>query len=137
MVKVETMVVHTTTQSVETDAEPDIVVDLLADPRRIPEWALAFADEIIGDAEQGWQVIKDGQAFDLQAVVSRPSRTVDYLRQVAPGRTGGAYLRVLPRPSGGSVVVMTLPVTPGADPDAVAATLRDELAALTRLAQGF
>ena len=62
------MVVYTTTQSVETDAEPDIVVEILADLRRIPERASALADEITGNAEQGWQVVKGGQAFDLQVV---------------------------------------------------------------------
>ena len=35
--------------------------------------------------------------------------TVDYLREIAPGREGGAYIRVIPRPGGGSVVVMTVP----------------------------
>lgn len=128
------MIVHAVTQSIETDKEPDTVVDLLSDPRHLSEWAPVFADEIIGDAQQGWQAVKDGQAFCFQVVVSRVSRTVDYLREVAPGFIGGAYLRVLPRPSGGSVAVMTLPVPTGADPEVITTTLRDELAALVRLA---
>lgn len=127
------MIIHTVTQSVEIDAEPDAVVDLLADPQRILDWAPVFADEIIGDEQQGWQVTKDGQSFILEVVVSYQSRTVDYLREVAPGSRGGAYLRVLPRPSGGSVAVMTLPVASVTDPDVVTATLREELAMLARL----
>jgi hypothetical protein len=62
--------------------------------------------------------------------VSLESRAVDYLRQVAPGREGGAYIRVTPRLGGGSVIVMTLPVPPSADQTAVAATLTRELTAL-------
>ena len=37
---------------------------------------------------------------------------MDYLREVAPGREGGAYIRAGPRPGGGSVIVMTLPLLP-------------------------
>ena len=62
--------------------------------------------------------------------------TVDYLREITPGREGGAYLRVVPRPCGGSVLIMTLPVPPGADPAAAALTLENELAALNNLAEG-
>jgi hypothetical protein len=40
----------------------------------------------------------------------------------------------MPHPGGGSVIVMTLPVPPGAEPAAIAATLAAELAALVSLA---
>jgi hypothetical protein len=68
--------------------------------------------------------------------VSRDSRTVDYLRELAPGREGGAYIRAVPRPGGGSVVIMTLPLLAGVDPADTAAILRDELDALAPLAEG-
>ena len=51
--------------------------------------------------------------------------------RLAPGREGGAYLRVIPR----RVIIMTLPVPPGADPAATAATPGAELAALVSLAE--
>ena len=70
----------------------------------------------------------------LKTAVSTEARTVDYLREVAPGREGGAYLRVLPGPRGGSVIIMTLPIPPDADRDAVARTLSEELVALAKLA---
>ncbi len=60
--------------------------------------------------------------------------TVDYLREIAPGREGGAYIRVIPRPGGGSVVVMTVPLIPDTEPAAITATLRDELNTLISLA---
>lgn len=124
----------TQTQSMESDAAPAVVYELLADPRHIPEWAPDFADLITGDAHRGWRAVKHGEDFALEVVPQRDARTVDYLREIAPGRTGGAYARVLPRPAGGSVIVMTLPLPPGTDPAAVAATLHRELAALSRLA---
>lgn len=59
--------------------------------------------------------------------------TVDYLREVAPGIENGAYLRVTPRPGGGTVIVMTVPLGTGVDAAEVAFTLRAELAALVTL----
>jgi hypothetical protein len=61
---------------------------------------------------------------------------VDYLRELAPGREGGAYIRAVPRPGGGSVVIMTLPLLAGVDPADTSAILRAELDALARLAEG-
>ena len=59
--------------------------------------------------------------------------TVDYLREVAPAREGGAYLRAVPRPGGGTVIVMTLPLLPDTDPEDISTTLTAELAALADL----
>lgn len=60
---------------------------------------------------------------------------MEYLRQVVPGREGGAYLRAIPRPGGGSVITMTLPLLPDADPADTAATLARELTALASLTE--
>jgi hypothetical protein len=125
----------TETQTIELDVAPAIVFDILADPRRIPEWASAFADRVSEDPPHGWQVIKGDDRFAIRMVAFPQSGTVDYLRQIAPGREAGAYIRVLPKSTDGSVVVMTLPVPPGTDSQRVRATLRDELAALGALAR--
>jgi hypothetical protein len=110
------------------------VLKLLADASRLPEWAPAFADTVARDGTQGWKVTKDADAFEISVVVQEDSRTVDYLREVAPGLVAGAYLRVTPMVGGGSSVVITVPVV-GGDPAEVAQTLDTELATLTRLAQ--
>ena len=127
--------VRTETQSAESDAPVTKVVALLADATRLPQWAPGFADQVGGDADAGWQVTKDGQAFTLKVAVDRDAGTADYLREVAPGREGGAYIRAVPRPGGGSVIVMTLPLLPGVDPADTAATLAGELTALVSLAE--
>jgi hypothetical protein len=126
---------RTVTQSVETNVQPGAMVEILMDPRHIPQWAPAFADAIEADAQDGWRVRKDGSAFSLQVVVTQSSRTVDYLREVVPGKQGGAYIRVLPRPNGGSVVVMTVPVPAGADAGTVTAILSQELKALVDIGE--
>jgi hypothetical protein len=125
---------RTETQSIESRIDPGVFVALLADPSHIPDWAPAFADVVTGDAQSGWHAMKGGQDFALRVVMKQDAGTVDYLREIAPGREGGAYLRVIPRPGGGSVVVMTVPLIPDAEPAAIAATLRDELNALVSLA---
>ncbi len=122
------------TQSIESRVDPRAVLALLTDPRRIPDWAPAFADAVTGDAGSGWLARKGDRSFALRVVRVPDAGTVDYLREVAPGREGGAYLRVVPRPGDGSVVVMTVPLVPGAAPAATAATLRGELTTLVGLA---
>jgi hypothetical protein len=126
---------RTETQSIESDATVAAVVALLADPTHIPEWAPAFADRVVGDDRSGWQAFKDGRDFALRVAVGVDAGTVDYLRQVAPGREGGAYIRVVPRPRGGSVIVMTLPLLPDVNPADTAATLARELSVLASLVQ--
>ena len=126
---------RTETQSAEADAPVAKVLAVLTNAARIPQWAPAFADEVSGDSRSGWLVTKDGQAFTLRVAAVPAAGTVDYLRELAPGREGGAYLRVIPRPGGGSVIIMTLPVPAGSDPAATAATLAAELAALVSLAE--
>jgi hypothetical protein len=71
--------------------------------------------------------VKGGRAFSLKVRVGKGCGTVDYLREIAPGKEGGAYIRVLPRPNGGSVVVMTLPIPRDTKPESVASVLREEL----------
>ena len=93
----------TETQTIELDVAPAIVFDILADPRRLPEWAPAFADRVSQDPTQGWQVTKGDDRFAIRMVAFPQSGTVDYLRQITSGREGGAYIRVLPKPTGGSV----------------------------------
>jgi len=125
----------TETQTIESHADPAAILALLANPCRIPDWAPAFADSVTRDGQSGWRATKGGQDFTLRVVTSQDAGTVDYLREISPCREAGAYIRAVPRPGGGSVVVMTLPILPGAEPAAIVATLRDELTALVGLAE--
>jgi hypothetical protein len=126
---------RTVTDSIESRTDPAILVALLADPRRSPEWAPGFADAVTEDDLSGWRATKDGNDFTFRVVARPDAGTVDYLREIAPGAEAGAYIRVIPRPGGGSVVVMTLPVAPGVERAATAATVRDELAALVSVGE--
>ena len=87
---------RTDTQSIESEVEPALVVALLTDPRRLPEWAPAFADAVEAGSGTGWRVRKDGREFALRVALNEDAGTVDYLRDVAPGRraapTCGSWL---------------------------------------------
>jgi hypothetical protein len=124
---------RTETQTVETAVAPDGVFAVLTDPRHIPAWAPTFIDAVVGDLDSGWVATKGTLDFPLRVVVNDDARTVDYLREISPGVDGGAYLRAMSRPFGGTVIVMTLPLLPGVDPAATAATLAAELSALASL----
>jgi hypothetical protein len=70
----------------------------------------------------------------FRVMASATSRTVDIVRAIAPGREGGAYIRVMPHPRAGSVINMTIPVSPDGDSDHTRAVLHDELSGLKQLA---
>ncbi len=124
---------RTVTRSIESDLEPEAILSVLNDPARLPEWAPAFADKVEHNPQSGWRVTKGGESFSVQVNVSTVAGTVDFLREMTGGKRGGAYARVFPRPMGGSVVVFTVPIAPGSDPQQVAGTLEQELTALVGL----
>jgi hypothetical protein len=123
---------RTVTRSVEADLDPEKILSVLNDPARLPEWAPVFADKVEHSGQNGWRVTKDNQSFNVQANVSTVAGTVDFLREMTGG-SAGAYARVFPRPLGGSVVVMTVPLAPGSDPADVARVLEQELTTLIAL----
>jgi Polyketide cyclase / dehydrase and lipid transport len=125
--------IRSVTGSIESDARPEIVVGILRDGSRIPEWAPAFADTVTPDGE-AWRATRAGSDFTFTVIAVGEAGTVDYVREIAPGVLGGAYLRAVPRPGGGSVITMTLPVRSGVDPDESRATLTAELIGLEALA---
>jgi hypothetical protein len=124
---------ETVTGSIDTDIIPELVIQVLSDPRRIPQWASGFADRAEPDECGCWRVIKGDKTFPIEVVTLDPARTVDYLREVTPGKKGGAFLQVLPGPSGGSVIVMTLPVPPEISAEQTLTILEQELKQLTNL----
>ncbi len=124
---------RTITDAIESELAAHEVITVLADASRLPEWAPGFADQVDGSASVGWQVTKNGRSFPLRVLVDAAAGTVDYLREIAPGRLGGAYLRSVPRPGGGSVIAMTMPVLPEVGATDSRAVLHSELAGLGRL----
>jgi hypothetical protein len=129
------MQTQTVTRSAESDLEPASLYDVLAEAGNIPKWAPVFADAIERIDDQHYRVTKSGETFRLEIVLHPSAGTVDYLREMPGGRRGGAYIRVTPRPLGGSTITMTVPIGPNATESDVAKVLDQELADLIQLAQ--
>ncbi len=123
----------TVTGSLETDLSADAILEFIGEPGNLPRWAPGFADAVERIEEDRWTIRKGERVFTIEVVVNRSSRTVDFVREIAPGKKGGASLRVLQLPSGGSVIVMTLPVAAGITPEAVTEILNQELKEIARL----
>jgi hypothetical protein len=127
------MSTQTVTRAIESDFEPKLIYLKLADVSLIPLWAPVFADKVERAHETTFHVTKSGDTFDMELFANESTLTVDYLREMANGKRGGAYIRVMPKPLGGSVVVMTVPVGPNTTSAQVATGLEQELEALIKL----
>ena len=127
------MSTQTVTCAVETDLEPVEIYNVLVEISNIPKWAPGFADAIERIDDTHYRVTKSGAPFDLELVLHQSAGTVDYMREMAENKRGGAYIRVVPRPLGGSTITMTVPIGPGGSESDVAETVKQELSALVHL----
>lgn len=129
------MSAQTVTHAAESDLEPGEIYNVLAEATNVPKWAPVFADTIQRIDDTHYNFTKNGESFKVE-VSSHPSAgTVDYIREMANNKRGGAYIRVTPRPLGGSSIAMTVPLAPGAKESEVAMIVEQELAEIIRLAQ--
>jgi hypothetical protein len=88
------------------------------------------------DAESGWTAIKDNRQFSIRVAIDPSTGCLDILREITPGEKGGLYMRILPRPGGGSVVVATIPIVPTSSPERTSSILADELDRIAMLVTG-
>jgi hypothetical protein len=126
---------QTVTRSFESDLEPGKLYNVLADASNIPKWAPVFADTIERIDHVRHRVTKNGEIFTLEVLLHPSAVAVDYVREMPNGKRGGAYIRVTPRPLGGSTITMTVPIGPNTTESKVAKVLEQELADLVHLAQ--
>ena len=124
---------QTVTRTIESEFDPKLIYLKLTNASSIPLWAPVFADRVEHVHETAFRATKGSDTFDLEILANESALTVDYLRSMANGRRGGAYIRVMPRPLGGSAVTMTVPIGPNVTPSQVAAVLEQELEALVKL----
>jgi hypothetical protein len=129
----ERVLTETVTQSVRFDSDPTDVFRVASDASLIPSWAPDFARGICRIRDDEWQVTRGGESFSLRVTADEESGTIDFIRQVAPGVSGGARLRILADSDGGCEVSMTAPVTGDSTAEAVATIVRSELVVLRAL----
>ena len=129
------MPTQTVTRSAESDIEPARLYNVLAEASNIPKWAPVFADAIERIDHKRHRVTKNGEVFNLEISLHPSAVAVDYTREMPNGKRGGAYIRVTPRPLGGSTITMTVPIGPNTTESDVAKVLEQELADLVQLSQ--
>jgi len=126
---------QTVTRAAESELEPGAIYAVLAEAGNLPKWAPVFADAVERVDETHLRVAKGGDAFNVELLLNRAAGTVDYIREMSNNRRGGAYIRVTPRPLGGSAVTMTVPLGPNTSDAEVGRTVEQELAELIALAR--
>lgn len=91
------------TQTTTIDSVPDQVIDFVADPQKLPSWAIGFALSV---REEGgrWIVTSPQGEVTIRIEVDRDLGTVDYLMSPAPGVEVVANSRVLPNGDGSEYV---------------------------------
>jgi hypothetical protein len=82
-----------------------------------------------------YRVSRNGEVFNLEVSLHPSAGAVDYIREMPNGKRGGAYIRVTPRPLGGSTITMTVPIGPNTIESDAAKVLEQELIDLVQLAQ--
>ena len=122
------------TRSLPIAAPPAAVLAVIGDPRRLPEWAPAFARAVTPDGDR-WRIDTGAGEVLVDVEVITAAGTVDIFR---PGDTStGARLRALAS-GDGTELLFTILFPRGVDDAAVAAqmaTVEDELETVRALAE--
>jgi Polyketide cyclase / dehydrase and lipid transport len=125
---------HAETRTISIAAPPAVVLAVVADPRRLPEWAPAFARGVQPDGE-GWLIDTGEGRARITVRVSPEHGTVDLLRATDPTR--GAFSRVVHNRDG-SEYLFTLVFPDGTTEAAMSrqmTTVESELEALRALCE--
>jgi hypothetical protein len=129
------MSTQTVTRTVESDSQPTEIYNVLADVNSIPKWAPVFADAIERLDDTHYRITKSAETFNMELFLHPSAGAVDYIREMPNNKRGGAHIRVIPRPLGGSAIIITVPIGPNTNESDVARTLEQELTKLVELAQ--
>ena len=88
---------RTETRTIAIAAPPEVVLGVVGDARRLPEWAPDFARAVRPEGE-GWIVDNGDAEFPIRLRVAAEFGTVDILGPTDPPR--GAFARVIPSGEG-------------------------------------
>jgi hypothetical protein len=106
---------HAETRSISIAAAPQDVLAVVGDPRRLPDWAPAFASAVEPSGDH-WLIGSGDAQFPIAVRVSPEHGTVDLVSTTDPTR--GAFTRVVHN-QGGSEYLFTLFFPDGTDEAAI------------------
>jgi hypothetical protein len=84
------------TRTISIDADPDKVVQFVADPQNLPRWAVGFAKSV-RHAGSRWYVETAAGEMGMRISADAKSGVVDFWISPAPGAEALAASRVIPR----------------------------------------
>lgn len=125
---------HAETRTISIAAPRSAVLEVVGDPRRLPDWAPEFAKAVKADGDD-WLIDTGAGELRLRIAVDLVCGTVDLLRP--PSLTQGAFIRVVHN-NEGSECIFTLFFPDGTDEAAVAkqmATVEEELRTVRSLCE--
>jgi hypothetical protein len=108
------------TRTIAIAAPPEVVLAVVGDARRLPEWAPGFARAVRPEGD-GWIVDNGDVEFPIRLRVAAEFGTVDILGPIEPPR--GAFARVIPSGEG-SEFLFTLSFPEGTEEAAVDAQIQ-------------
>ncbi|WP_410588219.1 SRPBCC family protein [Amycolatopsis sp. lyj-23] len=108
------------TRTISISAPPAQVVDYLADPRHLPEWAPGFATAVDHDHDDVWRVRSAGGEQRMAVRVAAGHGVVDFVSADAPHL--GLFTRVVPNLTGAELI-FSLFFPDDTEPSAVAAQM--------------
>jgi len=112
---------------------PADVLMFLKDGSNIPKWAVGFADDVRHVAGHRWLARKGDREFSIDILSLNNSGLVQYIRDMPDGSRGGASVQLLDAPDNGSVLVMTIPISPTSSARESVQIVDDELRQLSLL----
>ena len=118
------------TRTISVAAPPERVVEYLADPRHLPEWAPGFATAVTHEQDDIWRVDTGAEPRRIATRIAPDHGVVDFVSAEAPNV--GLFTRVVPN-LGGAELIFSLffPADTGQEAvDAQMAVVGEELRAV-------
>lgn len=123
---------RTNTQSISIASPPDKVFAFVADPEKLPVWAIGFCKEIRNEDGRWIVTTPSGERIPMHSVAYPELGILDGRWELGPSVEGKSFTRVVPNGEG-AVYVFTMVQAPGMPDevfDAQAAELARELTVL-------
>jgi hypothetical protein len=102
---------RTHTTSIQIAASPDDAFAFVADPCKLPMWAIGFAKQVEPDGEHWLVTLASGDRMRLRIDSDPGSGVVDFVLMPAAGSESPAHSRVMPH-GGGTLYALSMHQTP-------------------------
>jgi uncharacterized protein YndB with AHSA1/START domain len=95
---------RTSTHTITISSPPDRVFAFVADPHKLPVWAIGFCRDIVDDGDHWLVTTPSGERIPMRSVASSELRVLDSSWELGPQLEGRAYTRVVANGEGATYV---------------------------------